>query len=73
MALQAKKELGKNPNASALRLQREAAGQLTKARSAFARREYRDAVIHSRLVERNLENAVAAQRSEVKAAVKSDA
>jgi len=70
---QAKRELGKNPNASALRLQREAVGQLTKARSAFARREYRDAVIHSRLVERNLENAVAAQRSEAKVAVKSDA
>ena len=70
---QASKELGKNPNASALRLQREALGQLTKARSAFARKEYRDAVIHSRLVERNLENAVAAQRSETKTAVRNEA
>ena len=66
----AKKELGAKPNASALRLQREAFGQLSKARSAFARKEYRDAVIHSRLVERNLENAVAAQRSEAKPAVR---
>ena len=69
----ASKELGKSPNASALRLQREALDQLTKARSAFARKEYRDAVIHSRLVERNLENAVAAQRSETKQAVKNEA
>jgi len=70
---QASKELGKNPNASAFRLQREAVGQLTKARSAFARREYKDAVIHSKLVERNLENAVAAQRSETKPAVRNEA
>ncbi|HEY6221520.1 MAG TPA: hypothetical protein VIX13_03190 [Candidatus Eisenbacteria bacterium] len=70
---QASKELGKKPNASALHLQREALDQLTKARSAFARKEYRDAVIHSRLVERNLENAVAAQRSETKAPVKNEA
>lgn len=70
---QASKELGKKPNASALRLQREALDQLTKARSAFARKEYRDAVIHSRLVERNLENAVAAQRSETKPPVKNEA
>ena len=70
---QASKELGKKPNASALRLQREALDQFTKARSAFARKEYRDAVIHSRLVERNLENAVAAQRSETKQPVKNEA
>ena len=70
---QASKELGKTPNASAQRLQRDALSQLTKARSAFARKEYRDAVIYSRLVERNLENAVAAQRSVVKGGVKSDA
>ena len=70
---QASKELGTKPNSSALRLQREALDQLTKARSAFARKEYRDAVIHSRLVERNLENAVAAQRSETKGPVRSEA
>lgn len=63
---QAAQELGKKPNAAAQRLQREALGQLTKARAAYARKEYKDAVIHSKLVERNLENAVAAQRSEVK-------
>lgn len=70
---QASKELGRKPNASAQRLQRDALGQLSKARSAFARKEYRDAVIYSRLVERNLENAVAAQRSDLKGGVKSDA
>ena len=70
---QASKELGAKPNAPALRWQREAAGQLTKARSAFARREYRDAVIHSKLVERNLEQAISAQRSVTKAGVRSDA
>lgn len=70
---QASKELGKKPNPSALRLQREALDQLTKARSAFARKEYLDAVIHSRLVERNLENAVAAQRSETKPPVRNEA
>jgi hypothetical protein len=69
----ASKELGKKPSPSALRLQKEALGQLTKARSAFARKEYRDAVIHSKLVERNLESAVAAQRNSPKGSVKSDA
>ena len=66
---QVSKELGKKPNASALRHQREALGQLTKARWAYAHKEYRDTVIYSKLVERNLENAVAAQRSEAKAGV----
>ena len=69
----ASKELGKKPSPSALRLQKEALGQLAKARSAFARKEYRDAVIHSKLVERNLESAVAAQRTSPKGSVKSDA
>ena len=67
------KELGPGPNASAQRLQREAIGQLTKARASFARKDYRDAVIHSKLVERNLDDAVAAQRSGPKGSVRSDA
>ena len=67
------KDLGPKPNASALKLQREATAQLAKARSSFARREFKDAVIHSKLVERNLDDALAAQRGGVKTGVKSDA
>ena len=70
---QAAKELGAKPNGPAQRWQREALGQLSKARSSFARKEYRDTVIHSRLVERNLDQAVAAQRSEAKPVVRNDA
>lgn len=65
---QAEKEIGANPIVSAQRWQREAFGQMTKARSAFARRDYRDAVIHSKLVERNLEQAMSAQRGGTKRA-----
>ncbi|HEY7818306.1 MAG TPA: hypothetical protein VIG29_08810, partial [Vicinamibacteria bacterium] len=50
------KDLGPKPNAAALRLRKEAAAQLAKARSSFARKEYKDAVIHSKLVERNLDD-----------------
>lgn len=67
------KELGPKPSAPAQRLQREAMGQLTKARSAFARKEFQDAVIYSKLVERNLDEAVAVQRGGTKVTVKSDA
>jgi hypothetical protein len=62
----ATKELGKKVTLAAQHWQREAAAQMAKARTAFSRREYRDAVIYSKLVERNLEQAVAAQRSGLK-------
>ncbi len=67
------KELGTKPIAPAQRWQREAQGQLGKARAAFVRKEFRDVVIHSKLVERNLDEAIAAQRRGPKAGVRSDA
>lgn len=60
---QAKGELGDRLNTAADRLAREARAQLAKARAAFARKNYRDTLLHSKLVERNLELAVSAQRS----------
>ena len=60
---QAKGELGERLNAAAERLAREARAQMVKARAAFARKNYRDTLLHSKLVERNLELAVSAQRS----------
>lgn len=60
---QAKGELGERLNAAAERLAREARAQMAKARAAFARKNYRDTLLHSKLVERNLELAVGAQRS----------
>ena len=57
------RELGANPNDRAERLSREARAQMSKAKAAFSRREYRSAVIYSKLVERSLEQALAAQRS----------
>lgn len=60
---QAKGELGERMNAAATRLSREARAQMDKARAAFARKNYRDTLLHSKLVERNLELAVSAQRS----------
>jgi HEPN domain-containing protein len=56
-------ELGANPKEGALRWRREAQGQLAKARSAFQKREYRDSILHAKLVERSLDEAIAAQRS----------
>jgi hypothetical protein len=56
-------ELGSNPKESALRWRREAQGQLVKARSAFQKREYRDSILHAKLVERSLDEAITAQRS----------
>jgi len=67
------KELGPKLNPPAQRLQKEAVGQLAKARASFARKEYQDAVLHSKLVERNLDEAFAAQRGGAKAGVSSDA
>jgi len=60
---QAKGELGERLNAAANRLAQEARAQMAKARAAFARKNYRDTLLHSKLVERNLELAVSAQRS----------
>ncbi|HEY6571935.1 MAG TPA: hypothetical protein VI198_01350, partial [Candidatus Eisenbacteria bacterium] len=60
---QANGELGERLNAAAERLAREARVQMAKARAAFARKNYRDTLLHSKLVERNLELAVSAQRS----------
>jgi len=62
------KELGAGLNPAAKRWRQEAAALMGKARAAFARKEYRDTVIYSKLVERNLERAIAAQRSGVKTA-----
>ncbi len=56
-------ELGAKPKQAALKWRREAEGQLAKARTAYARRDYRDSVIHAKLVERNLDEAITAQRS----------
>jgi hypothetical protein len=57
------RELGANPKESALKWQREAQGQLAKAKSAFQHREYRDSILHAKLVERSLDEAIAAQRN----------
>ena len=67
------KELGPKLNAPAQRLQKEAMSQLVKARASFARKEYQDAVIRSKLVERNLDDALAAQRGGANVGVSSDA
>lgn len=59
---QAKAELGERPTPAAERLARNARDQMAKARSAFARKNYRDTLLYSKLVERDLELAVNAQR-----------
>lgn len=55
-------DLGSTPSAEARRYEREARAQLQKARLAHARRNYRETLLYAKLVERNLELAVAAQR-----------
>lgn len=59
---QAKGELGERPNKSAEKLARDARSQMEKARGAYARKNYRDTLLYSKLVERDLELAVNAQR-----------
>jgi hypothetical protein len=59
---QAKDELKERPGAEARRHERAAEDQMQKARSAFTRRNYRDTLLHAKLVERNLELALDAQR-----------
>jgi len=60
---QAKGELGERPTIAAEKLARDARVQMDKARAAYARKNYRDTLLHSKLVERDLELAVSAQRS----------
>jgi len=55
-------DLGARPTAEARRYEREARAQLQKARVAHARRNFRETLLYAKLVERNLELAVAAQR-----------
>jgi hypothetical protein len=55
-------DLGARPTLEARRYEREAKAQLQKARVAHARRNYRETLLYAKLVERNLELAVAAQR-----------
>ncbi len=58
----AQEDLGTAPSAEARRYEREAKAQLQKARLAHGRRNYRETLLYAKLVERNLELAVAAQR-----------
>ena len=59
---QMKGELGERPTRSADKLARDARAQMDKARTAYARKNYRDTLLYSKLVERDLELAVNAQR-----------
>jgi len=58
----ADEDLGATPTAEAKRLEREAKAQLQKARVSHSRGAYRDTLLYAKLVERNLELAVGAQR-----------
>jgi hypothetical protein len=58
----AEEDLGAHPTAEARRYEREARAQLQKARLARTRRNYRETLLYAKLVERNLELAVAAHR-----------
>ena len=55
-------DLGASPTAEARRLDREAKTQLQKARVAHSRGNYRETLLYAKLVERNLERAIGAQR-----------
>jgi len=59
---QTRKEMGPRPVSQAVRLERAAALQMARARSSYVRSQYRDALIHAKLVERNLQRAVEARR-----------
>lgn len=59
---QGEEELGAHPTAQAKRLEMEARVQMQKARASYARKSYRDALLHAKLVERNLEIAIDAER-----------
>lgn len=59
---QADEDLGRRPTAQARRLEQAARVQMEKARSSYNRGSYRDALLHAKLVERNLELAIDAER-----------
>ncbi|HET9952001.1 MAG TPA: hypothetical protein VFS09_09430 [Candidatus Eisenbacteria bacterium] len=59
---QVKSELGERPTRAAAKAARDAHSQMDKARGAYARKNYRDTLLYSKLVERDLELAVSAQR-----------
>lgn len=59
---QTRKEIGPRPVVRAARLERDAELQLARARSSFARNSYKDALLHSKLVERHLQRAMEARR-----------
>ena len=60
---EAKGELGERLTTAAEKLARDARVQMEKARVAYARKNYRDTLLYSKLVERDLELAVSAQRT----------
>ena len=60
---QVNSELGERPTTTADRYAKSARDQMSKARSAFAKKNYRDTLIYSKLAERDLELAVNAQRA----------
>jgi hypothetical protein len=55
---QTQKETRGRSSAGAQRLERDASLQLAKARSAYGRKSYRDALLHAKLVERHLQRAM---------------
>jgi hypothetical protein len=64
----ASEELGKSPREEAERWRRQAAGHLAKAKQSYARKDYRNSVLYSKLALRVLDQAVTAQRGGVKSA-----
>ena len=62
------KDLGAKPGDEAARWQRAASDHLSKAKQSYARKDYRSAVIYSKLAVRVLDQAVTAQRNGVKSA-----
>ena len=57
-----KEEIGSKGSPQAIELEREAARQLDRAHASFAKQSYRDALLHSKLVERHLQRAMEARR-----------
>ena len=62
MMSQTKQEIGPKGSAQAIELEREAEQQLERAQSSYDKESYRDALIHSKLVERHLQRALEARR-----------
>jgi len=59
---QSKREIGPKGSPQAMDLEREAEQQLSRARASFEKESYRDALLHSKLVERHLQRAMEARR-----------